>query len=185
MQGNREPKVAGLQRESLAAEPTQTFRSEMIVRHRRRLVEWMSMERITYRSLWRYKYQLVEPYDVATGLDVGKRIGTESDWVVLDQDGRLSLRAGYAWDGPSGPTLDTSTFMRPSLVHDALYQLMRTEQLDRDQWREPADRLLRTMCREDGMNRFRAWYVYRGVRLKGHSSTTPRAEPETRTAPSP
>jgi hypothetical protein len=37
---------------------------------------------------------------------------------------------GYAWNGPSGPTLDTRNFMRGSLVHDALYQLMREGRMD-------------------------------------------------------
>ncbi len=31
---------------------------------------------------------------------------------------------------PNGPTIETKTFMRASLVHDALYQLMREEHLE-------------------------------------------------------
>lgn len=77
--------------------------------------------------------------------------------------GLLTMKKGYAWDGPSGPTIDTKNFMRGSLVHDALYQLMRNGQLA-PQWREGADQELRRICREDGMNRFRAWYVLQGVR---------------------
>jgi len=141
------------------------------------------MDQIAYRDLWRYKYQLVEPYSVDTGIATGERAATDSDWVVLEADGRLSLKDRYAWDGPSGPAFDTPNFMRGSLVHDALYQLMRDEKLDRDRWRDPADRLLRTICRADGMSSFRAWYVYQGLRLKGRSSTLPRPERETHRAP--
>ena len=37
----------------------------------------------------------------------------------------LVIKDGYAWDGASGPTVDTPATMYPALVHDALYQLMR------------------------------------------------------------
>ncbi len=63
--------------------------------------------------------------------------------------------------------------MRGSLVHDALYQLMREGELDADVYKEPADRLLQAMCREDGMTSLRAWWVYHGVRLFGRPATDP------------
>ena len=80
---------------------------------------------------------------------------------------------GYAWDCPSGPTLDTRNFMRGSLVHDALYQLMRESLLDHTIHREPADRILQSLCREDGMTALRAWWVYQGVRLFGNPASDP------------
>lgn len=86
----------------------------------------------------------------------------------------MDINAGYAWDGPSGPTIDTKTFIRASLVHDALYQLMREEKLDRIKYREDADQLLKRICLEDGMNSFRAAYVYKFVRWFGKSSTKPK-----------
>jgi hypothetical protein len=81
------------------------------------------------------------------------------------------MKAGYAWDGPSGPTWDTDTFMRGSLVHDAMYQLMRLGCMDRVH-RCYADELLRDICIEDGMWSFRAWYVYKAVRSCGESAAT-------------
>lgn len=69
--------------------------------------------------------------------------------------------------------------MRGSLVHDALYQLMRQGHLDPDKYRETAVDLLRTMCREDGMSAIRAWWVYKGVRWGGESSTETTREPQT------
>jgi len=62
--------------------------------------------------------------------------------------------------------------MRGSLVHDALYQLMREGALP-IVYREEADRLLRRICIEDGMSRLRAAWVLRGVRLGGASSAAP------------
>ena len=84
----------------------------------------------------------------------------------------LIIKKGYTWDGPSGPTIDTDTFMRGSLVHDALYQLIREGYLPQGvkSW---ADRRLRKICLEDGMSRIRAAYVYRSVELFGHSSCNP------------
>ncbi len=74
-----------------------------------------------------YKYQLHESYEVTVRINPPEDIKTE--YISLDQMGHLVLQKGYAWDGPSGPTIDTGDFMRGSLVHDALYQLMRMEHL--------------------------------------------------------
>ena len=62
--------------------------------------------------------------------------------------------------------------MRGSLVHDALYQLMRDGYLPL-KTREYADWLLREICIEDGMSKIRADWVYMGVDLFGESSAKP------------
>lgn len=116
---------------------------------------------IAYRD--GYKYQLAAGYFYATGIYPAADIITE--YVQLNALGGLHISEGYAWDGPSGPTIDTENFMRGSLVHDALYQLMRAGHLDAQAVRPRADALLRDICRADGMSAFRAWYVYHGVRL--------------------
>jgi len=93
----------------------------------------------------------------------------------LSKNGLLRIRCGYCWDGPSGPTIDTKNFMRGSLLHDALYQLIREGYLAEDEWRKYSDDLLREICLEDGMSRLRAWYVYKSVRwFGGASAHTPR-----------
>ena len=120
------------------------------------------MKSILYRG--GYKYQLVETYQVVIAIKPDQPV--LHDYIRLDTDGTLTIRAGYAWDGPSGPTFDTRNFMRGSLVHDALYQLMRCRLLPLDQ-REPSDAVLRALCLEDGMSAIRAWWVYQGVRLGG------------------
>lgn len=99
-------------------------------------------------------------------------------FMSLSESGTLTVKEGYAWDGPSGPTIDTPNFMRGSLVHDVLYQLMRLGALDHKKYRKRADEILREMCLEDGMSAFRAWYVYMAVQWFGESSATPRPEPE-------
>lgn len=110
-----------------------------------------------------YKYQLKESYFLAIEIKPATPINT--DYINLDTVGNLTILEGYAWDGPSGPTIDTLTFMRGSLVHDALYQLMREGHLDHNIYRDTADRILQKMCKEDGMWALRAEWVYQGVRL--------------------
>ena len=86
--------------------------------------------------------------------------------------GVLTIKRNYAWDGASGPVFDTRRIMRGSLVHDALYQLMREEHLPQ-KVRDNADWLLREICIEDGMPKFNADLVYLAVDLFGGNFTKP------------
>lgn len=63
--------------------------------------------------------------------------------------------------------------MRGSLVHDALYQLMRMRHLDYRAHREAADEELHDICVADGMSEVRAWGVLKGVRMGGESNARP------------
>lgn len=110
-----------------------------------------------------YKYQLVE--DAYFKTDIHPDTLIENEFISLDVDGNLTVKEYYAWDGPSGPTLDTKTFMRGSLAHDALYQMIREDLLKVHDARELADKELRKICLRDGMWKVRAWWVYRGVRI--------------------
>lgn len=123
--------------------------------------------KISYRD--EYNYQLVDEYSMPIAIS-----GTIRTEFVRIEDGKLTIAAGYAWDGASGPAFDTPSFMRGSLVHDALYQLIAEGHLH-PSFREYADDLLYKICREDGMGVVRAWYVWVAVRRFGSSAaTTPR-----------
>lgn len=135
------------------------------------------MNRIYYRG--GYKYQLARQYRVRLSL---RDTEARTKWLVLDADGHLTIRAGYAWDGPSGPTIDTPSFMRGSLVHDALYQLIRLGKLHPNE-REAADDELRRICLEDGMPSWRAWWVHRAVRRHAARSALPENKKQTHSAP--
>lgn len=117
-----------------------------------------------------YKYQLETNYYIKTALKPLQFVTTEH--LNLDLEGLLLIRKGYAWDGPSGPAVDTPNFMRGSLVHDALYQLIRQKHLPKTA-RKEADKLLQKICKEDGMSALRAWWVYQGVSRFGASSANP------------
>jgi len=138
----------------------------------------MTKPYIKYRS--GYKYQLVEDYQVKVSVIPDSDIKT--DFIELDTDGTLIIKKGYAWDGPSGPTIDTPNFMRGSLVHDALYQLLRNKFLEQ-KWREAADEELRRICREDGMSKIRAWWVHRSVRLGAGPAASPESRKKIHKAP--
>lgn len=93
-----------------------------------------------------------------------------STWLTLTASGDLTIREGYSWNGPSGPTIDTKDFHQGALVHDVLYQLMREHHLPRT-LKDAADTLLKDFCLEDGMWRIRAWLVHKAVQKFGLSST--------------
>jgi hypothetical protein len=128
----------------------------------------MNFPTIAYRS--GYAYQLADDYAIGVGICPATLVLTR--FLMLDPFGLLTIRAGYAWDGASGPTIDTSDSMRGSLVHDALYQLMR-ERLIGQEWREHADDLLRTILLEDGMLHMRAQLWHTAVRLAGGPAADP------------
>lgn len=109
-----------------------------------------------------YKYRLYEYYETDIGILAAGHI---DGWIDLHH-GSLGVASGYAWDGASGPALDTKNIMRASLVHDALYQLMREGALP-PAFRKAADNELYRICREDGMWWIRAQWAYWTVRLFG------------------
>lgn len=119
-----------------------------------------------------YKYQVTRDASFVIAIKPKEFIYTE--YIRLDTDGTLSIREGYAWDGPSGPTIDTSDSMRGSLIHDALYQLMREGHLSLD-LRVVADEILREVCITDGMLKARAdaWFI--GVRCFADPAADPKS----------
>ena len=78
------------------------------------------------------------------------------------------------WDGASGWAIDTYTNMRGSLIHDALYWMLRAEVIQNfDDARDRSDRILREICREDGMGAIRAGWTYGAVALGGRKHAHP------------
>lgn len=116
----------------------------------------------------KYKYRLTEQYTHRLGIAAGRSAPTR--FVQLRAAGSsgsvLQVEVGYAWDGPSGPTIDTVTGIRASLVHDALYQLIRLGLIGRH-YRRAADREFHRILLEDGMTPWRALLWYWGVRIGG------------------
>ena len=139
-----------------------------------------------------FKYRLSRPFEFRTGI-YGYEGG--NSWLWLNADGWLSVRAGYAWDGASGPTKDTHGVMRAALVHDCLYQLIRLDVVP-PEYKGVADALLREIMDADTPKRpgvvgwilerwndFRGWVWWTGVTFGGNGSIRPSAERPERVAP--
>ena len=135
------------------------------------------MQTINYRS--GYKYQLRKPCITLTPIT---NQPCSVQFMSLDEFGLLTIGVGYAWDGPSGPSIDTKTFMRGSLVHDALYGLMHSGVLASTN-KDAADRLLQRICIADGMWSVRAGWVYQAVKRFGSTAVSPTDNKEEHTAP--
>lgn len=106
----------------------------------------------------------------------------KTPWVELRADGWLILEPGYCWDGPSGPAVDTPSFMRASAGHDGAHQLMRLGLIPQS-CRESIDKDMRRWCREDGMWPLRVWYCWWAVRNFAAGAADPANNDPIRCAP--
>ena len=128
-----------------------------------------------------YKYQLANSYKITIPIRPKSKIDT--DFICLDENGVLLVKKGYAWDGPSGPVIDTDENMRASLVHDALYQLMRNKELSSRTHRKSADQLFKDICKADGVSNLRASAYYKALRKFGKPAASPQNKKKVHRAP--
>ena len=154
---------------------------------------------IRYTEGWLYKLEESHEGDIP----IHPPLDIKTEFIDLERNGGLLIRRGFAWDGPSGPAIDTKNFMRASLVHDALYSLMRDGYLPVG-FKDQADRLLRAMFIEDSMvligpkpggiarviwlakvaaMQTRAAWIYAAVRTFARRATTPEGKNPVLTAP--
>lgn len=141
-----------------------------------------------------YKYVITRPFHVLTEIKppMTRRITRQTvdvnntavviPLVTLEPSGWLTIHAGYAFDGASGPTIDTLDSMSGAAVHDAGYQLIRLQKIDACH-KEYFDELFHAIMVEDGMVKPRASLWLWAVKTFGRSSTRPSAEPQEKVAP--
>lgn len=134
--------------------------------------------KMKYRKGYKYQLALNASFDIP--IYPGKDISTE--FIHLNTLGNLVIFHGYSWDGASGPTYDDKHNMRGSLIHDALYQLMRNGLLSME-YRRTVDYVLYCTCLEDGMWKLRAKYYYWAVRKFAASAADPKSKKEVYDAP--
>jgi hypothetical protein len=89
-----------------------------------------------------YRYWVAEDFELDIGARIRPAVAGGNSFVELSAAGVLITRRGYAWDGASGPAINTENWRTASLVHDGLYQLIREGVLTMDQ-RKDADDLMR------------------------------------------
>ena len=146
---------------------------------------------VDLRTIKRYKYQAMEDVtfyleDYPTLLEVFKGVENiqttfisyyhYNPYAVNINFRVLVLKQGYAYDGMSGPIIDTKTSLRAALLHDVLYQLLRLGLLPEDR-RIPSDLALKEVYLEDykvvhgdkykWLGKARAWYLTNGLQYLG------------------
>ncbi len=118
-----------------------------------------------FRGAW--KYRLSHPVNWETGIESD---GFKLRFCSITAGGRLSIHAGYSWDGASWFP-DFRWILRGSCVHDSLYQLLREtgfgEAEAHDVRRQQADEVFRLVCLDAGAWGWQARLVHDGVRLGG------------------
>lgn len=110
----------------------------------------------------KYKYVLDENVEIQTSVI---NYPVEHLLFNLSQGGKLTIKPGYAWDGATGVP-DIPQIMRAALVHDCLYQMIRTGLIP-DVFRESADAMFRDISIEDGLPLPVANLAYTVLRLVG------------------
>ncbi len=128
----------------------------------------------------KFKYQLANDYVMNIGFSQAS--GLKTEFVELAADGKLTVKSGFAWDGVTGLAFDTRNFMRASLVHDALFLLLRHtgENLA---LHERADDLFLNIAKKDGVNAFRARLHYTSLYVGRKLSLLPGKQRSVHTAP--
>lgn len=137
------------------------------------------MKKIAYKE--GYKYQLVDDYVITLPIPY-QEVPLDTSYLSVSYTGVLTIKRGYAWDGPSGPTIDTVNSLRASLVHDALYQLIRLKYFP-PHYKQLADDIFYQILREDGMSKIRASIWYKAVKLFGGKNILPEREKPVKLAP--
>lgn len=111
-----------------------------------------------------YKYWVYQDYSINTEILLGYSGG--NDFVSITPDGTLSIKKGYAWDGASGPVPRLKSFVKGSLGHDALYQLIRIGVVplkDKDK----VDKIMYNLFKSDSMWPPLAYIAHEAVTVLG------------------
>ena len=119
-------------------------------------------------SKYKYKFKVEENFSIELPFKI-------SDFVhpyASLKDGILSIKRGYAWDGASGPVINTRDTLVASLVHDVLYQAMRLNLIKpNSENKKLADKNFFEILKMNGVNSFRSRVWYLAVKLFGKKST--------------
>jgi len=123
---------------------------------------------VRFRTPKQYKYKTFGEFTCY--INAPREITVYTDFVEMGA-GEITIADEYAWDGSTGVSDKHSIIA--SLVHDALYQLMRLGLVDL-KYRIVADRIYRDMCIAEGMSRIEAGIRYQGLRWFGEKYAKPR-----------
>ena len=118
-----------------------------------------------YSSGWKYKTEEAEQIAVP---EISE--SCDHEFIVLG-NGEISVDSQYAWNGASFILFywfgTPKKWMVPSLIHDALYQLMRESKLG-GSYRKTVDGIFYRLLRERGVSWPVATVAYYCVRIGGN-----------------
>ena len=129
----------------------------------------------TLKNVKKYKYELLidMTFDASRWSAVKVLQPIDHKYYSI-KEGVIVAKAGYRWDGPSGPTLDDETNLRGSLFHDIGYQAMKEQEAitKLNFWRKYRirvawDKMFRAILKADGMPKVRRFFWYWSVRGVG------------------
>ena len=119
-------------------------------------------------SEYKYKFKVEENFSIELPFKIPDFVHPYAS----SKDGILSVKKGYAWDGASGPIINTRDTLVASLVHDVLYQAMRLNLIKSSKEnRMIADKNFFEILKMNGVNSIRRKVWYFAVRLFGKKST--------------
>ena len=119
-------------------------------------------------SKYKYKFKVEENFSIELPFKIPDFVHPYASL----KDGILSVKKGYAWDGASGPIINTRDTLVASLVHDVLYQAMRLNLIKSSKEnRMIADKNFFEILKMNGVNSIRRKVWYFAVRLFGKKST--------------
>lgn len=119
-------------------------------------------------SEYKYKFKVEENFSI----ELPFKIADFEHEYASSKNGILEIKKGYAWDGASGPVINTKNTLIASLVHDVLYQAMRLNLIKPNCVNKKlADKNFFEILKMNGVNSFRSKVWYFAVRLFGKKST--------------
>lgn len=119
-------------------------------------------------SEYKYKFKVEENFSIELPI----KIADFEQPYATSKNGILEIKKGYAWDGASGPVINTQNTLIASLVHDVLYQAMRLNLIKPNKVnRKIADKNFFEILKMNGVNSIRRKVWYFEVRLFGKKST--------------
>jgi len=106
----------------------------------------------------KYRYQLNGDYRLFCYEELGKEKQIITKYITA-YHGFINIRHGYCWDGATG-AYNNQSIIRASLIHDAIYQLIREGVIKYHPHKKKGDKLFYDLCIEDGMSKFRALFYF-------------------------
>lgn len=144
------------------------FRKKPSRKYPHRFIQGVDYKKIDHPL---YKYEMLRDRSVQTRI---YNFNIITSFFRINKIGKMSILSGYRWDGPSGPTIDTPSFMRSSACHDVWFQCLRQARIPtkkRDFVFNESNKDLQSISIEDGMYRFRAYMVRKSVSMFGKKHT--------------